>query len=157
MGLILQHNTIVKYEFTFLRGTELMLLLSTPTEWNLIAATLRTTISHPEAARSTFDLVVKIASEGQGQWVTPDNFTCLIAILDDFTSIAGASIPLQPQKSRRAQPQPSMEYAIDLSFTLVILIITLGRRLSTVVRRPSTLCSISRSLSHLSRRLPKCL
>ncbi|KIM57067.1 hypothetical protein SCLCIDRAFT_1219736 [Scleroderma citrinum Foug A] len=110
VSLILQHKAIV----------------STQTEWNLIAATLRTTISHPEAARSTFDLVEKIASEGHGQWVTSDNFTCLIAILDDFASVAGASTPRQPQRSNRTQRQPSTESpvvdrgrkAIDILFDL---------------------------------------
>ena len=62
-------------DLLLLRDSELTALSSTQTEWNLIAATLRTTISHPEAARSTFDLVEKIASEGHGQWVTSDNFT----------------------------------------------------------------------------------
>ncbi|KAL4065359.1 hypothetical protein V8B97DRAFT_2022848 [Scleroderma yunnanense] len=105
-------------------------IVSTQTEWNLITATLRTTISHPEAARSTFDLVVGIVSEGQRQWVTPDNFTCLIAILGDFANVAGASISLQPQR-RRIQPQPSPESplvdrgrkAIDLMFDLKKFII----------------------------------
>lgn len=84
-------------------------IVSTQTEWNLISAALRTTISHPEAARSTFSLVASIASEVQGQKVTQNNFACLVAILDDFATAAGASIRAQSQKSRRALLQPTTE------------------------------------------------
>ncbi|KAI6151004.1 hypothetical protein BKA82DRAFT_4328972 [Pisolithus tinctorius] len=84
-------------------------IVSTQTEWNLISAALRTTISHPEAARSTFSLVASIASEVQGQKVTQNNFACLVAILDDFATAAGASIRAQLQKSRRALLQPASE------------------------------------------------
>ncbi|KAG6333981.1 hypothetical protein ID866_5104 [Astraeus odoratus] len=93
VGLILQQKSIA----------------STQTEWNLIVAALRTTVSHPEAARSTFDLVAGIVSEGPTQWVTPDNFTCLVAILDDFASTGGDSVPPQPQRPKRARPQPLTE------------------------------------------------
>lgn len=68
--------------------------LSTQTEWNVIFATLRSTISNPKAARSTFDLVASFASEGQGYKITPDNFAGLLSTLDDFATAAGASIRL---------------------------------------------------------------
>ncbi|KIK98831.1 hypothetical protein PAXRUDRAFT_823441 [Paxillus rubicundulus Ve08.2h10] len=111
VSLILQQNAIV----------------STQTEWNLIFAALRSTISHPEAARSTFSLVTSLVSEEQAQRVTTDNFVGLLSILDDFASAAAASIQTQPSpKARRIQPQPSTgsppidrgRKAIDLLFDL---------------------------------------
>ncbi|KAI6110037.1 hypothetical protein F5141DRAFT_822489 [Pisolithus sp. B1] len=87
-------------------------IVSTQTEWNVIGATLRTTISHSEAARYTFSLVGSITSEAQGQKVTQNNFPCLVAILDDFATAAGASIRTQPQRSRRALHQPATESPI---------------------------------------------
>ncbi|KAI5983797.1 hypothetical protein EDD15DRAFT_2485980, partial [Pisolithus albus] len=87
-------------------------IVSTQTEWNVIGATLRTTISHSEAARYTFSLVANITSEVEGQKVTQNNFPCLVAILDDFATAAGASIRTQPQKSRRALYQPATESPI---------------------------------------------
>ncbi|KAI6116902.1 hypothetical protein EDD16DRAFT_1693169 [Pisolithus croceorrhizus] len=84
-------------------------IVSTQTEWNVIGAALRTTISHSEAARYTFSLVASITSEARGQKVTQNNFPCLVAILDDFATAAGASIRTQPQRSRRALHQPATE------------------------------------------------
>ncbi|KAH7926301.1 Sec7-domain-containing protein [Leucogyrophana mollusca] len=110
VSLIIQHRDIV----------------SSQTEWNLVFALLRSTISHPEAARSSFDLIVGLTSQESSQWVTPDNFTGLVTILDDFASAAGSSINSHPQKGRRPQPQassdtPSIERgrkAIDILFDL---------------------------------------
>ncbi|KIJ60626.1 hypothetical protein HYDPIDRAFT_43160 [Hydnomerulius pinastri MD-312] len=110
VSLILQQNTIA----------------STQTEWNLIFATLKSTISHPEAARSTFNLVVGLASEGPSPRVTADNFMGLVSILDDFATAAGASIQIQPPRARRTPAQPPAESppiergrkAIDLLFDL---------------------------------------
>ncbi|KAN0075361.1 hypothetical protein V8E55_011384 [Tylopilus felleus] len=99
---------------------------TTQTEWIVIFATLRSTISNPEAARSTFNLVTSFASEGLDQKVTPDNFAGLLSTLDDFATAAGALIQLSPTKPRRIPQQPSADSppidrgrkAIDLIFDL---------------------------------------
>ncbi|KAG1879363.1 hypothetical protein C8R48DRAFT_588959 [Suillus tomentosus] len=80
-------------------------IVSSQTEWNLVFAALRSTTSHPEAARSTFDLVLSFVTDGQSQWMTPDNFNGLITILDEFANSAGQSI-MVPQKGRRVPSQP---------------------------------------------------
>lgn len=82
---------------------------STQTEWNVIFATLRSTISNPEAARSTFNLVASFTSEGPGQQITPDNFAGLLSTLDDFATAAGTLIQLPPPKPRRTRQQPTAE------------------------------------------------
>lgn len=78
---------------------------SSQTEWNLVFAALRSTTSHPEAARLTFDLVLSFVTDGQSQWMTPDNFNGLITILDEFANSAGQSI-MVPQRGRRIPSQP---------------------------------------------------
>ncbi|KAF9239676.1 hypothetical protein BU15DRAFT_87976 [Melanogaster broomeanus] len=101
-------------------------IASTQTEWNLIFAALRSTISNPEAARSTFNLITSLASEGQAHRVTPDNFLGLLSVLDGFATAAGTSMQIQPPRPRRTQQQPSMESppidrgrkSIDLLFDL---------------------------------------
>lgn len=80
-------------------------IVSSQTEWNLVFAALRSTTSHPEAARSTFDLVLSFVTDGQSQWMTPDNFNGLITILDEFANSAGQSI-MVPQRGRRVPSQP---------------------------------------------------
>ncbi|KAG8217297.1 hypothetical protein J3R82DRAFT_5392 [Butyriboletus roseoflavus] len=110
VGLILQHRPSS----------------STQTEWNIIFATLRSTISNPEAARSTFNLVASFASEGPGQQITPDTFAGLLSTLDDFATAAGTLIQLPPPKPRRARQQPTADLppidrgrkSIDLIFDL---------------------------------------
>ncbi|KIK45792.1 hypothetical protein CY34DRAFT_801092 [Suillus luteus UH-Slu-Lm8-n1] len=80
-------------------------IVSSQTEWNLVFAALRSTTSHPEAARLTFDLVLSFVTDGQSQWMTPDNFNGLITILDEFANSAGQSI-MVPQRGRRIPSQP---------------------------------------------------
>ncbi|KAG1819513.1 uncharacterized protein BJ212DRAFT_1445963 [Suillus subaureus] len=80
-------------------------IVSSQTEWNLVFAALRSTTSHPEAARSTFDLVLSFVTDEQSQWMTPDNFNGLITILDEFANSAGQSI-MAPQRGRRVPSQP---------------------------------------------------
>ncbi|KAF8432469.1 hypothetical protein L210DRAFT_3623319 [Boletus edulis BED1] len=114
VGLILQHRSSS----------------STQTEWNVVFATLRSTISNPKAARSTFNLVASFASEGSGQKITPDNFAGLLSTLDDFATAAGTSIQLSQPRPRRAPQQPSADSplidrgrkSIDLIFDLKSII-----------------------------------
>ncbi|KAI6036851.1 hypothetical protein BKA83DRAFT_4168243, partial [Pisolithus microcarpus] len=88
-------------------------IVSTQTEWNVIGATLRTTISHSEAARYTFSLVSNITSEVEGQKVTAEQLPVSGGLSwTDFATAAGASIRTQPQRSRRALYQPATESPI---------------------------------------------
>ncbi|EGN96105.1 hypothetical protein SERLA73DRAFT_112215 [Serpula lacrymans var. lacrymans S7.3] len=101
-------------------------IVSSHTEWNLVFALLRSTISHPEAVRSSFDLAVSFVSEKPTQYVTMDSFTGLVTLLDDFASAAGVSVDGQRQRGRRSAPQASASSplvergrkAIDLIFEL---------------------------------------
>ncbi|KAG1835732.1 hypothetical protein EV424DRAFT_1524157 [Suillus variegatus] len=92
-------------------------IVSSQTEWNLVFAALRSTTSHPEAARSTFDLVLSFVTDGQSQWMTPDNFNGLITILDEFANSAGQSI-MVPQKGRRVPSQPPPKRSIDIIYDM---------------------------------------
>lgn len=74
------------------------------TEWNLIFALLRKTPTHSEAARRSFDLVQRLAT----QVVTGDNFSGLVTILDEFASIASMFVEGQPRQGSRNPRAPTV-------------------------------------------------
>lgn len=76
---------------------------SSPTEWNLVLALVRSTVSHIEAARSSFELVERLIVEGPDQCVSLDNAAGLIAVLDDFATAASfvAEAEMQQRYARR--------------------------------------------------------
>lgn len=82
-------------------------IISSQTEWNLVFALLRSTISHPEAARPAFELVTSLVSDGPDQTVTIDNFTGLLNILDEFAIGAGGVVETQHHQGRRREPLTS--------------------------------------------------
>ncbi|THH32990.1 hypothetical protein EUX98_g1179 [Antrodiella citrinella] len=78
-------------------------IISSPTEWGLAFALMRATLSHPEASRQSFELVQSLVADGPTQFVTPDNFGGLIAVLDEYATVAGDTTESQ-QQGRRTQP-----------------------------------------------------
>ncbi|KAI0637119.1 Sec7-domain-containing protein [Trametes polyzona] len=77
-------------------------IVRSQTEWNVVFALLRSTISHPEASRQSFEILSVIANDESQQLVTPDNFTGLVNALDEFATAAGVAVDAQ-QQGRRAQ------------------------------------------------------
>ncbi|OJT08688.1 hypothetical protein TRAPUB_414 [Trametes pubescens] len=77
-------------------------IVHSQTEWNVVFALLRSTISHPEAARQSFDILASIATDTTQQLVTPDNFTGLVNALDEFATVASIAVDAQ-QQGRRTQ------------------------------------------------------
>ncbi|KAI0831147.1 Sec7-domain-containing protein [Trametes gibbosa] len=77
-------------------------IVHSQTEWNVAFALLRSTISHPEAARQSFDILSNIATDASQKLVTPDNFTGLVNALDEFATAAGVAVDAQ-QQGRRTQ------------------------------------------------------
>ncbi|KAJ7702369.1 hypothetical protein B0H17DRAFT_1167206 [Mycena rosella] len=82
-------------------------IISSQTEWNLVFALLRSTISHPEAARLSFELITNLVLDGREQAVTIDNFTGLLNLLDEFAAAAGAVVEGQHHQGRRHEPLTS--------------------------------------------------
>ncbi|KAJ7684708.1 hypothetical protein DFH06DRAFT_1355274 [Mycena polygramma] len=82
-------------------------IISSQTEWNLVFGLLRSTITHPEAARPSFELITSLVSDGPDQTVTIDNFSGLLNLLDDFASSAGALVEGQHHQGRRQEPLTS--------------------------------------------------
>jgi brefeldin A-resistance guanine nucleotide exchange factor 1 len=78
--------------------------ISSQTEWNLVFALIRSTMSHPEAARVSFELITHLASEGPDQFVTVDNFGGLITLLDDFATSASFFVEMQQGQARPTKP-----------------------------------------------------
>ncbi|KAF7972108.1 hypothetical protein HWV62_18936 [Athelia sp. TMB] len=101
-------------------------IIRSQTEWNLVFALIRSTISHPEAARVSFELITQLASDGPEQYVTVDNFGGLITLLDDFATAASLTVEMQQSQGRRGKPPPPTstsalergKNAIDLLFGL---------------------------------------
>jgi brefeldin A-resistance guanine nucleotide exchange factor 1 len=84
--------------------------ISSQTEWNLVFALIRSTISHPEAARVSFELITSLASEGP---VTVDNFGGLITLLDDFATSASLSVEMHQGQANRTKPSDPSQYVIQ--------------------------------------------
>ncbi|KII88730.1 hypothetical protein PLICRDRAFT_41948 [Plicaturopsis crispa FD-325 SS-3] len=78
-------------------------IISSQTEWNLVFALVRSTTSHPEAARLSFDLINGLVSDGPQQHVTVDNFSGLITLLDDFATTASLVVDAQHRQGHRGQ------------------------------------------------------
>ena len=77
-------------------------IISSQTEWNLVFALLRSTIPHSEASRQSFELIQSLVSDGPEQRVTIDNFSGLVAVLDEYATVAGVATDSQ-QQGRRNQ------------------------------------------------------
>ncbi|KAJ7093181.1 hypothetical protein C8R44DRAFT_835540 [Mycena epipterygia] len=82
-------------------------IISSQTEWNLVFALLRSTISHPEAARPSFELLTSLVSDGPNQTVTIDNFSGLLNLLDEFATGAGVVAEGHQHQGRRQEPLTS--------------------------------------------------
>lgn len=85
-------------------------VVSSQTEWNLVLALARSTIAHPEAARSAFDLLNSLTADGPKQRVSADNFNAIITLLDEFATTASLVVEAQPLAARRKEPLTSSKY-----------------------------------------------
>ncbi|KAI0047968.1 hypothetical protein FA95DRAFT_1540484 [Auriscalpium vulgare] len=109
-------------------------VISSQTEWNLVLALVRSTVSHLEAARTSFDLVQRLIADGPDHCVTTDNVSGLVAVLEDFATAAGIVVEAEQQHARRRPKSDSTSSAvidrgrkaIDLLFEILKLLPTLG-------------------------------
>ncbi|KAJ8519864.1 hypothetical protein ONZ45_g3215 [Pleurotus djamor] len=101
-------------------------IVRSQTEWNVVFALLRSTMSHTEAARLSFEFITTVCCDGPGQVVTPDNFSGLIMVLDDYATAASRAIESQQMRGRQKQQLTSAQSpiierghkAIDIIFDL---------------------------------------
>ena len=89
-------------------------IVHSQTEWNIVFALLRSTISHPEASRQSFDILTGLVGEGAEDLVTPDNFTGLVNALDEFATAAGIAVDAQ-QQGRRTQALTAAKCVLSLA------------------------------------------
>lgn len=73
-------------------------------------ALIRSTMAHPEAARMSLDLVEALVADGPDNSVTPDNFSGLLTVLDDFATSANMLQEQQQQRGRRNEALSSSKY-----------------------------------------------
>lgn len=78
------------------------------TEWGLILALFSATVAHPEASKVTMSIVQKMVT-GTHPGLTTDNFSGVVALLDEFATAAGAAA---------ASRQPSRRGGADVRATL---------------------------------------
>lgn len=81
-------------------------VISSQTEWNVVLALVRSSISNLEAARTSFDFTQQLIIEGPERCISVDNIAGLVAVLDDFASAAGIAAEVEQQHTRR-RPQPN--------------------------------------------------
>ena len=77
-------------------------IIRSQTEWNIVFALMRSTIHHPEASRQTFELVQSLVSESSESRISADNFSGLVAVLDEYATAARLATEAQ-QQGRRTQ------------------------------------------------------
>ncbi|KAI9446656.1 Sec7-like domain is implicated in guanine nucleotide exchange function [Lactarius indigo] len=83
-------------------------VISSQTEWNIVLALVRSSVSNLEAARS------RLTAEGPEQRISTDNVAGLTAVLDDFVTAAGIVAEVEHQHARRRpQPGPSSSSIVD--------------------------------------------
>lgn len=75
---------------------------------------MRSTLSHPEASRLSFDLVTTLVSEGPEQHISPDNFPGLVQVLDDFLSTAGIAVESKQRPGRRREAPAALPKFVHL-------------------------------------------
>ncbi len=76
------------------------------TEWGLVLALIRGTISHPEAAKTSFSLLEELLTSDSSPKLSPDNFSGLVGLMEAFAIAAGAAVDHQSQASRRPSNVP---------------------------------------------------
>ncbi|TFK25038.1 Sec7 domain-containing protein [Coprinopsis marcescibilis] len=78
-------------------------IIRSQTEWNLVFALIRSTLSHPEAAELSFKLVSSLAGDGPEAIVSVDNFAGLVSVFDEYASTAGALAEAHNAKRRKTE------------------------------------------------------
>ena len=85
----------------------------TQTEWNLVFALIRLTMTHPEAARMSLDLIETLVADGPDNSVSLDNFSGLLTVVDDFATSASVLQEQQQQRGHRNEPLSSSKYLLS--------------------------------------------
>ncbi|KAJ7771775.1 hypothetical protein B0H16DRAFT_195217 [Mycena metata] len=105
-------------------------IISSQTEWNMVFGLLRSTISHPEAARPSFELITSLVSDGPEQTVTLDNYSGLLNLLDDFATSAGIVSEGQHHGRRQAPLTSANSPPIERGKKAIDLIVNLKKFMS---------------------------
>ncbi|KAH9997514.1 Sec7-like domain protein [Russula vinacea] len=88
-------------------------VISSQTEWNIVLALIRSSVSNLEAARASFDLIQRLIVEGPERCISVDNIIGLVAVLDDFASAAGIAAEVEQHAGRRPQSTSTSSSVID--------------------------------------------
>ncbi|KAI5835636.1 Sec7-domain-containing protein [Schizophyllum commune Tattone D] len=108
-------------------------IIQSQTEWSLVSALLRSTISHPEAGRECFELVSSLLTDGPSQAISVDSFSSLVMLLDEFATYAGQKVDLPQHRGRRGeQISAASSPVIDRGKKAVDFMVELQKHISSV-------------------------
>ncbi|KAG8901826.1 GDP/GTP exchange factor for ARF [Tulasnella sp. 403] len=109
-------------------------IMSSPTEWGLILALVRGTISHPEAAKTSFQLVSDLLTAPDRQIVTPENYSAFVSLLEAFATVASQALEALRQPQRRASSaSPTVEPAVERGSKSIDMIADLKKHIPTFI------------------------
>ncbi|KAG8989449.1 GDP/GTP exchange factor for ARF [Tulasnella sp. 427] len=111
-------------------------IMSSATEWGLVAALLRSTMSHPEAVKVSFTLIMELIGRENEQIVTPENIAALSSLLETFGTAAGQAIEAKRLDARRQATAPlNLEPAIERGTKAIDAIADLKSYLPDFIQR----------------------
>ncbi|KAG9049245.1 GDP/GTP exchange factor for ARF [Tulasnella sp. UAMH 9824] len=122
-------------------------IMSSATEWGLVSALLRSTMSHAGAVKISFALIMDLIERESEQAVTPENIAALTSLLETFASAAGQAVEGKRSEARRQMATPlNLEPAIERGTKAIDTIADLKKYIPSFIER-STL-SESEAWSH---------
>lgn len=106
--LVKEHYDIMRCNgfFLYLAYHALKVFTSSATEWGLMSALLRSTMSHAGAVKISFALIMDLIERESEQAVTPENIAALTSLLETFASAAGQAVEGKRSDARRQVATP---------------------------------------------------
>ncbi|KAF8606445.1 Sec7-domain-containing protein [Ceratobasidium sp. AG-I] len=100
-------------------------VISSQTEWALVFGLLRGSIVNPEAARTSFDLLVQMASTPER--ISSDNISGLITSIEEFATAAGNGVGGKRSRQGRVPPPLAPDASVERGVKAVGLLAELKR------------------------------
>ncbi|KAG8947301.1 GDP/GTP exchange factor for ARF [Tulasnella sp. 424] len=84
-------------------------IINSATEWGLVSTLLRSTMSHSEAVKISFTLIMDFIGQESEQTVAPENIAALTYLLETFATSAGQAV-----EGKRSEPRGQMATPLNL-------------------------------------------
>ncbi|KIO27117.1 hypothetical protein M407DRAFT_73603 [Tulasnella calospora MUT 4182] len=111
-------------------------IMSSATEWGLVSALLRSTMSHAGAVKISFALIMDLIERESEQTVTPENVAALTSLLETFASAAGQAVEGKRSDPRRQVATPlNLEPAIERGTKAIDTVADLKKYIPSFIER----------------------